>query len=81
MSKVKQLMVESDRCQFQHKEVGRGQPFSMAAAVEWHSFIVKSKDIVLVLQFEHTAPAFSGIVYLVAIADISTTVMFRAQIQ
>lgn len=81
MSKINQLMVESDKCQLQCKEMGRGQPFQQQLLLEWHCFIIKSKDITLVLWFEHIAPATSGTAYLFAVTDIPTPVVFRAQIQ
>lgn len=67
-------MVEWDKRQLEHKETGRGQPFQRRLLLEWHSFIVKSRDIALVLPLEYTAPASSGMAYLFAVADISTTV-------
>jgi len=75
VSKINQLVVESDKCQLWYKEMGRGQTFQR------HSFIIKSKDVSLVLQFEHTAPASSGTACLYATVDISSTVPFRVQIQ
>lgn len=73
--------MESDKCQLQHEEMGRGQPSQRQLLLEWHSFIIKSKDVALVLQFEHTAPASSGMADQFATADISSTVVFSAQIQ